>query len=111
MLQYEVQLSIGLKDTDGHYIPRGAALPVIQAALAEQGLDGYTVADGTGYWKGVLEHCLLVSWVDDETITPDRREGYGETIARNIAIALRQECVLIVERPVEYRFVSATDVE
>lgn len=105
-MQYEIQLSVGLTNIDNCHIPIEEAIETINAVLAEQGQDGYSIVAGTGYWKGLSEYCLLVSWVDDSADSTGRYDGCGEIVAGRLATLLRQECVLIVVRPVGYRFVS-----
>lgn len=83
--------TIGLTTAGGVPLSREIVLLDVVEILGRYGVDGFTVTDHTGYWQGQQEASISVSIL----------ACYGDTvvvtagvIARELAIACLQDCVL-----------------
>lgn len=66
--------------------------------IANFALEGYTVLQGTGYWKGKPEPCLVIEWVGSD---PFRITG----VAAAIKTRNQQETVLLTCQDIQESFV------
>ena len=99
-------LTIGLKEgqvpggTLGRDIPREVAQNEIERALSENGIDGATIRDCTGVWKGDTEPSLEVLILGQASLK--------ETVfrmAHGLRLSLRQEAIMIQVETVELDFI------
>lgn len=86
-----VTFIIGLVSAGGTPLLRDVVLQDIAQVLEAHGIDGFTVTEHTGYWKGAQEASISVSIL----------ARYGDTIvvtasavAKDLATACMQDCVL-----------------
>ena len=87
---------VGLVTKEGQAIDKDFAIETVSASLAAFGIDGFSVQEITGFYKGVEEKSLVV------TVFDVTREECGEMllfcpykIAKDLAKGLFQESVLV----------------
>ena len=99
-------LTIGLEEgavpggTKGRAIPREVVQNEIEWALSENGIDGATIRDCTGVWKGDTEPSVEVLILG--------QASWKETIFRmtqNLRMSLKQEAIMIQVETVETAFI------
>jgi len=86
-----VTFTIGLVSTDGAPLLRDVVLQDIVQILEGHNINGFTVTDHTGYWKGEQEASISVSilarYGDKIVVT-------APAVAKELATACVQDCVL-----------------
>lgn len=87
---HRITWNIGLNRGAVPY-PAGEAIEAVRDQLARRGIDGFTVVQGVGYWKGEPEACLVVSVMLDGDTPPAAAMAYG--IAADLAAVLGQDAV------------------
>lgn len=93
---------IGLTTQQGDLLlPGWVADKVVAPLLADYGVDGFTMTNGWGYWKGKSEASLIVT-VYCNTIDPVN--AGAEVLAKEFATNCAQECVLWSREPVHAGF-------
>ena len=70
-------------------------------SIISQVLEGFTVYDAVGYWKGTQERSMIV-----ETMQDEEQEPHMQTLARDIAHALKQDAVALDKIPSTVQFIS-----
>lgn len=98
---------VGLRTRHGGWNSASAAIhTAVVPILAEHGIDGFTVTESVGYWKGQPEKSLTVT-----TVQPFNCDATApHEISLALAEALEQECVLYTVEPVTADFVFAPPV-
>jgi hypothetical protein len=95
----KVELFIGLTSQNGvAFYPEWAIQEVIDPALSRCGFDGFSVTLNTGYWRGVAEQSLTVTVFCNDS-------EWAKEVARQIAIRLDQEAVLVNIQAVSANFI------
>jgi len=69
---------------------------IIRACVAKS-FNGFTILEGTGYWNGVEEDCLIVEIISERDF-----DFEIERIAKDIKRQLKQEAVLVQEIDCDY---------
>jgi len=90
----KVELTVGLKTKCGDPVPKDIALACIVQRLAEVEIDGFSVLQQTGFWKGAVEESLLVTVLDACLNADDCAIDFCH-VGRLLADDLLQECVLV----------------
>ena len=104
MLNTKITFYIGLTTRDGQALCQdGVIQAVIVPTLADFSIDGFTVTEGVGYWKGVAEACLVVTVFSECPVLV----GFASQLARLFAIDSSQECVLFNIEPAQADFAYA----
>lgn len=85
---HRITWNIGLNRGTVPY-PASEAIEAVRYQLARRGIDGFTVVQGVGYWKGEPEACLVVTVMVDKAAPTAM--GYG--VALDLAQILGQEAV------------------
>lgn len=85
---HRITWNIGLNRGAVPY-PAAEAIEAASDQLARRGIDGFTVLQGVGYWKGAPEECLAVSVMVDNPMP--NAMAYG--VALDLAQILGQEAV------------------
>lgn len=85
---HRITWNIGLNRGAVPY-PAAEAIEAASDQLARRGIDGFTVLQGVGYWKGEPEACLVVAVLVDNPAPAAM--AYG--IAADLALELGQEAV------------------
>lgn len=87
----EIKITIGLNRGAVPY-PKQEAIDALVVQFKNCAIDGFTLVDGLGYWKGKPEACLVAT-----TVVPFGRTmsaTVADAIASKLAGILEQECVL-----------------
>ena len=107
----KVEFSIGLvssKVTGYHTLDPQDTIAAVSAELEKVGVSGFSVVDVNGYWEGLRERSLLVSF-----FAGAERDWYrtAKTLAAQFAALFRQECVLVNITPANAFLVAAPSQE
>jgi hypothetical protein len=94
---------IGLCTKDGSTLMVSSVMAAIAATMKFHCIPGFSVRQQTGFWNGVEEKSLMVSFVDTESICTFE---LAERIATNFRLEFEQECVMITCLNVDYYFSS-----
>lgn len=65
-------------------------------------LDGYTLYNGNGYWKGINEPSVIIEIIRDKI---DLTDFIVRKIAKSIKEICKQESVLITTKPIFSEFI------
>lgn len=87
----EIKITIGLNRGSVPY-PKQEAIDALVAQFKNCAIDGFTLVEGLGYWKGAPESCLVATSIVAYSAIMAR--AVADTIAGNLAALLGQECVL-----------------
>lgn len=87
----EIKITIGLNRGSVPY-PKQEAIDALVAQFKNCAIDGFTLVDGLGYWKGSPESCLIATSV--VAYSGLMAGAVADIIAGNLAALLGQECVL-----------------
>ena len=97
----KITFYVGLRTSEGDDINGPDAIALIKGVMSEV-TDGYNITHSYGYWKGVQERCLIVSFLN--------LSGASESLINSAAIAikmrLKQEAVLVERCSVSFRMVE-----
>ena len=98
MFNRKLTFVVGLTTRDGSALPRDNAIAHINYTFSRLGLDGFSVVDQTGYWKGVQEQSLSASCYLDRDYALDA--GNVQGTAAELAAFCGQDAVLWAVEPV-----------
>lgn len=104
----EIKLTIGLNRGETPY-PKQEAIDALVAQFKNCTIDGFTLVEGLGYWKGKPEACLVAT-----TATSFSRivsATIADLVAGNLAALLGQECVLWTVTDLESAGFATADKE
>lgn len=87
----EIKITIGLNRGATPY-PKQEAIDALVAQFKNCAIDGFSLVDGLGYWKGKPEGCLVATTTTD--FSRIMAKAIAELVAANLAALLGQECVL-----------------
>lgn len=73
---------------------------IIYRILLEANIDGYTVTEVNGTWRGQWEKTLAIDIVGEP-------ESLIEAVAKRIRLALGQEAVLVIKFEASHKFITA----
>jgi len=83
---------VGLVTKEGQAIDKDFAIKTISASLAAFGIDGFSVQEITGFYKGMEEKSLAVTVFE---AFDENRGCFAGLIAKDLAKGLFQESVLV----------------
>ena len=94
------KIYLGLKEKTGAYIHWTTALESVLNELDTHQLDGATIYEATGVWKGETEPTMIV-----EILSIAHIEPIISKIASNLRDEFAQECVMVTTEHATLEFV------
>lgn len=98
MFNRKLTFVVGLTTCNGAALPREAAIAQINYTFSRLGLDGFSVVDQVGYWKGVQEQSLAASCYLEKCYSLD--DYNARDCAEELATLCHQDAVLWAIEPV-----------
>lgn len=106
MFDKQVTFTVGLVTQFGDEIRPDFVTDTVAILFDKHFVDGFTVTEHRGYWKGVSEASISYSVVCSTGSSVHRNSA---SISGALALALNQEAVLCVIQDVEARFCMALE--
>ena len=100
MFNRKLTFVVGLTTRTGDAIPREDAIAQINYTFSRMGLDGFSIVDQVGYWKGVQEQSLSASCYIDQVEARLVDNANIDYVARELAALCQQDVVLWAIEPV-----------
>lgn len=94
-MKYTLYIGLNDKDTGKPFIDYDMAKELVNKIISFH-FEGFTMLEGTGYYKGQKEKCLIV-----QLFYPHQVENSINEVIKQLCFILNQECIGLVKEDVD----------